>query len=84
MKEHFGYATLNDRKDADKSGIAQHAANCLNGKQNSDNPEILATIHGKNKNKVKADLQIREAMEIQLHQTGPDSGGFNEDLGNRV
>jgi hypothetical protein len=84
MDEHRGYATRNEGKDADKSGIAQHIVNCPNGKQNFEGTEILATIQGKSRKKIKADLQIREAMEIRLHPTGPYTGGFNEDLGNRV
>ena len=46
-------------------------------------PIILCTMNAKTKAKLKRDLRIREALEIQRHNCGPGQG-MNEDWGSYV
>jgi hypothetical protein len=66
----------------DKSWIALHKKEC-NKNVNWNDPQILAMIQGKTLYQTKMLLDIRKAMEIRLHKTGPGSG-FNLDFRNRV
>ena len=48
-----------------------------------EGPEILYIANAKSKAKLKRDLRIREALEIQRHNCGPGHG-MNEDYGSYV
>ena len=70
------------KKGWGKSGIVQHKKTC---KEPTDweNFKVLAKIRnsGRNRARVQQELQIREALEIRYHQTGPRQG-LNLDQGN--
>ena len=60
------------------SGLTQHKRICDGEIQG---PEVLCTVNHKgNKNSVKYDLKVREAMYIRYFDTGPFRG-MNEDIG---
>jgi hypothetical protein len=60
----------------------QHKEHC---KQPVDweNPEILARMNFKDKNRLKFELRLRESLEIRRHGCGPNKG-LNEDWGSYV
>ena len=62
------------------SGLTQHMEKC-DGE--IEGPIILCTMNAKTKAKLKRDLRIREALEIQRHYCGPGQG-MNEDWGSYV
>ena len=62
------------------SGLTQHMEKC-DGQ--IEGPEILYIANAKSKAKLKRDLRIREALEIQRHNCGPGHG-MNEDYGSYV
>jgi hypothetical protein len=60
-------------------GLTQHKEHC---KQPVDweNPEILARMNFKDKNRLKFELRLSESLEIRCHGWGPNKG-LNEDWG---
>ena len=62
------------------SGLTQHIQHC-NGTING--PQILESITNKNKNALKFDLRVREALYIRRFNAGPTKG-MNEDMGSYV
>ena len=62
------------------SGLTQHMEKC-DGE--IEGPIIFCTMNAKTKAKLKRDLRIREALEIQRHNCGPGQG-MNEDWGSYV
>jgi hypothetical protein len=61
------------------SGLVQHKEKC-DAPIDWQKPKILATFSNKNKNKLKFDLHLLEALEIHRHGSGPNRG-LNEDWG---
>ena len=60
------------------SGLTQHMEKC-DGEIKG--PEILCSVDAKaNKNSMKYDLRVKEALYIRLHDCGP-ARGMNEDNG---
>ena len=62
------------------SGLTQHMEKC---KGQIAGPEILCTTNHKNKNSLKHDLRVREALFIRRYDCGPHKG-LNEDMGSYV
>ena len=65
-----------------KSGLAGHCENC-NAEIDWQNVEILSKVRTKSKQMLPIKLDLMEAFNIKLHNTGPGHG-FNEDEGRRV
>ena len=59
------------------SGVTQHRETC---DTNLDEAEVIETLQNKNKNKLKYDLRIKEALYIKKYNCGPGHG-MNEDWG---
>ena len=69
-----------ENKKWSHSGLTQHMEHC-DGPY--DGPQILDTRVHKNKNVLKYDLRVREALYIRRYDTGPYRG-LNEDMGSYV
>ena len=72
--EHMKAAETGNHK---YSGLTQHMAKC-DGK--IEGPHILYTTNGKNKNALKHELRVMEALNIRRYDCGPYRG-MNEDMG---
>jgi hypothetical protein len=68
-----------EQKKWSHSGITTHKEHCPLP-VDWDNPEILAAGFHKNKIFLKYSLRLRESLEIQRHDTGPERGS-NKDWG---
>ena len=61
------------------SGLTQHKQNC-DAPIDWENPEILSRAFNKNKDRLKYDLRVEEALWIRRSDCGPNRG-LNEDWG---
>ena len=59
------------------SGVTQHREHC---DAIIEEAEVIETLQNKNKNKLKYDLRIKEALYIKKYNCGPGYG-MNEDWG---
>ena len=66
-----------DKKQLDRSAVALHQSDC-NGRIEWENMETIK-VEGK-----RFEREVRETLEIQFHQCGPEKGGMNIDNGKHV